>query len=111
MGYKKLILKFLRFHYKENLHEFNVAPFGLNIAPYLFTKILKPLPGDLRHKCFLSVVYLDDWLLLGNSIADCKLNKLYIIKLIKSLGFTRNGYSMISERRFLLVLKESSLWS
>nr|CAH7748228.1 unnamed protein product [Callosobruchus chinensis] len=74
----------------KTLHEFNMAPFGLNIAPFLFTKILKPLLSHLRNKGFMSIVYQDDWLLLSRSIADCKLNTLYTIKLIASLGFTIN---------------------
>lgn len=35
--------KFLRFLWKENLHEFACLPFGLASAPRVFTKILKPV--------------------------------------------------------------------
>nr|CAH7751073.1 unnamed protein product [Callosobruchus chinensis] len=47
----------------------------------------------------MSIVYLDDWLLLGHSTADCKLNKLYTIKLIKSLGFTIYGKKLLQNLR------------
>lgn len=36
-------------------------PFGLSSAPYIFTKLLKPLATVLREKGFLSVIYLDEF--------------------------------------------------
>ena len=59
--------KFLRFSFENILFEFNCLPFGLNISPFVFTKIMKPVVSYLREKGFFSVVYLDDFLLLGAS--------------------------------------------
>jgi len=39
---------------------FNVLPFGLSSAPYLFTKLLRPLVKNWRCRGLHSVVYLDD---------------------------------------------------
>lgn len=63
--------KFLRFMWKEKLWEFVCLPFGLNTAPWLYTKITKPVVNVLRKKGFVSVVYLDDWLCLGKNIKEC----------------------------------------
>ena len=41
---------------------FNVLPFGLSTAPYIFTKLLRPLVKLWRSKSFHPVVYLDDGL-------------------------------------------------
>ena len=34
--------RFLRFEWRQQIWEFNCLPFGLNSAPYTFTKLLKP---------------------------------------------------------------------
>lgn len=82
--------KFLRFQFNNKLYEFKVLPFGLNIAPFVFTKILKPLLHYLRSKGLVSVVYLDDMLLLGSSYRLCKENIHQTTQLLTSLGFTIN---------------------
>lgn len=82
--------KFLRFRFNNILHEFNVLPFGLNIAPFVFTKLLKPVLGHLRSQCLLSVVYLDDILFIGSSYELCKKNVNYTVSLLTFLGFTLN---------------------
>lgn len=47
--------KYLRFQYKDTLYEFNCLPFGLCTAPYVFTKILKPVMQYLRSTiCYIS---------------------------------------------------------
>ena len=40
--------------------QFNVLPFGLSTAPYIFTKLLRPLVKLWRRRGFHSVIYLDD---------------------------------------------------
>ena len=62
---KKKDRKFLRFSYRGELFEFNCLPFGLNVAPYVFTKLLKPVAAYLRKRGFTSVFYLDDILVIG----------------------------------------------
>lgn len=63
--------KYLRFHWQHNnynsgtLYEFNVLPFVLSTAPYVFTKVMKPVTRLLRSAGYLSTVYLDDWFLIG----------------------------------------------
>lgn len=54
--------------------EFTCLQFGLNVAPYVFTKLLKPVAAYLRSREFASVLYLDDILIVGNSFEDCKIN-------------------------------------
>lgn len=82
--------KFLRFQFRNKLYEFTCLPFGLNTAPYVFTKILKPVVASLRLEGLLSVIYLDDFLLLGNSVTTCQRNSIRTINLLESLGFIIN---------------------
>ena len=41
--------KFLRFYYSRKFYEFTCIAFGLNVAPYIFTKLLKPVMTWLRQ--------------------------------------------------------------
>lgn len=82
--------KYLRFFFNGKMYQFNVLPFGLNTAPYLFTKIMKPVIKLLRSAGFLSTVYLDDWLLLGNTHSECLSNIETTKNLLTSLGFIIN---------------------
>lgn len=82
--------KYLRFRFGENVFEFNCLPFGLNIAPYVFTKLLKPIVKFLRNQGCMLVVYLDDILIIGNSYEECKNNVKTVIKLFEYLGFLVN---------------------
>ncbi|XP_011883838.1 PREDICTED: uncharacterized protein LOC105570987 [Vollenhovia emeryi] len=74
----------------SKLYEFVALPFGLSTAPYIFTKILKPVAAFLRGKGFLSIIYLDDFLLLGDSVGECVSNVRVTLRLLKSLGFIVN---------------------
>jgi hypothetical protein len=49
--------KFLRFRWKGVLYEYTCLPFGLNIAPRLYTKLMKPLLAKLRSLGYKSVSY------------------------------------------------------
>lgn len=63
--------KYLRFQFDRRLYQFTVLPFGLCTAPYVFTKILKPIVASLRSKGLKSVIYLDDCLLISESYSEC----------------------------------------
>ena len=82
--------KLLRFSFDNQIYEFQVLPFGLATAPLVFTKIMKPIVSYLREKGFLSVIYLDDFLLLGDTFSDCQRNVNETITFLEDLGFILN---------------------
>ena len=82
--------KFMRFIWKSTLYEFTCLPMGLCCAPRIFTKLLKPLFCYLRSIGLLSVYYLDDTLLFGETMIDCEANLLKTAKVLESVGFTIN---------------------
>jgi len=79
--------KFLRFYFRDNLFEFTCLPFGLCSAPYVFTKLLRPVVSSLRQRGLISVVYLDDFFLIGDSLEECTYNVEVTCKLLAELGF------------------------
>lgn len=82
--------KYLIFSFEDTLYEFNCLPFGLSTAPYVFTKLMKPVISHLRELGFLSVIYLDDLLLFGNTYSNCLKNINTSVELLESLGFIIN---------------------
>lgn len=82
--------RYLRFVFEGVIYEFKCLPFGLNTAPYTFTKIMKPVISYLRNLGYLSVIYLDDLLLLGKTYTTCLENVRITCNLLGSLGFTIN---------------------
>lgn len=82
--------KYLRFIFNDTLYEFNALPFGLNTAPYIFTKIMKPVVKLLRSAGYISSIYLDDICLVADTYESCQNNVETTRKLLNSLGFLIN---------------------
>lgn len=60
------------------------------MAPYVFTKVMRPIVKQLRKKGFSSVIYLDDMLLIASSRRACEDNIKASIELLEYLGFVIN---------------------
>ena len=56
--------KYLRFQFKGPMYEFHCLPFGLSLAPRVFTRILRPIMGKLRSEGIRAVICLDHLLLI-----------------------------------------------
>jgi ribonuclease HI len=85
-GFTKKSKKFLCFIHKDKHYQFKALPFGLNIAPRIFTKVLKEVLKELREAGILLVAYLDDLLIIG----ECRLALQFTMELLSSKGFTLN---------------------
>ena len=83
--------KYLKFEWNDQLFQFTRMPNGLSSAPRVFTKVVKCLFANLRGLGYLSLVYLDDSLLAGDSFANCEENVKVTIKSLESLGFVINN--------------------
>lgn len=86
----RLHRKYLRFLFNGELFEFTCMCFGLNVAPFGFTKLMKPIVTFLRSHGFMSVVYLDDFLLIGKTKDECLKNVSATISLLEYLGLIIN---------------------
>jgi hypothetical protein len=67
--------KFLRFLFGNETYQFTAMPFGLNIAPRVFTKIMKPVVASLRSQGIRLIIYLDDILIIASSVETLNLHK------------------------------------
>lgn len=82
--------KYLRFQFEGITYEFTAMPYGLSIAPRVFSKIMKEVITFLRSRGLQSVIYLDDILCIGNDFFECKSNVQETLNLLECLGFTIN---------------------
>lgn len=87
--------KYFRFIFHDILYEFTCLPFGLNVAPYVFTKLMKVPISTLRNDGYRSVIYLDDILIFGSNYASCAENVNKTMHLLTSLGFIINNNKSI----------------
>lgn len=95
--------KYLKFQFqpvnstKTVTYQFCALPFGLSVAPRVFTKVMKEVIGYLRSKGHKSVFYLDDILCIGDTYEQCLNNINETLKLLNCLGFVVNyDKSMLS---------------
>lgn len=79
--------QYLRFQFRGVTFEFNCLPFGLNTAPYVFTKIMKPV---IAHHLRDYLIYLDDFWLVESSYSSCLHNIKTTCRLLKQLDFIIN---------------------
>lgn len=82
--------RYLRFAAGSELFEFTCLPFGLSIAPFVFTKIMRQVATYLRKLGVLCVVYLDDWQIFGESEKDCENAVTFTARTLEKIGFTIN---------------------
>ena len=82
--------KYLRFIWKGSLLEFACLPFGLSVAPRLFTKLLKPVVSLLRRTGIRLIIYLDDLLFMNQSKEGLGLDMATAQYLLENLGFVIN---------------------
>ena len=82
--------RFLRFGWRGLLYEYLVLPFGLCIAPLIFTLVTKPLQAFLHARGIRCVFYLDDILIIGSSREECLENMKIALQLLERVGFIIN---------------------
>lgn len=88
--------KYLRFKFQPPksrepvLYEFTAMPYGLSVAPRVFTKIMKEVVTTLRSQGHKSTIYLDDILCMGDTFDECRNNVQSTLNLLQCLGFVIN---------------------
>jgi len=82
--------KYLKFRWTGTLYKYTCIPFGLCLAPWLYSKLNKPIMAHLRSIGLVVVSYLDDTLLICRTKAECKKSLKMVMGLFASLGLTVN---------------------
>lgn len=89
--------RYLCFQWRNKTFAFQGLPFGLNTAPRVFTKLIKPIGAYIRKRGVRIIVYLDDFLILGCSLEESTANTWQTLTLLQQLGFTINWEKSILE--------------
>ena len=79
--------QFLRFSTGSQHFQFNCLPFGLSCAPWVFTKTLKPVLTLLRELGVRLVAYIDDILVLAETVEKAQEHMEALIYLLENLGY------------------------
>ena len=82
--------KYFSFEWKGKLYSYTCMPNGWGNAPYIFTKLLKPVFYHLRSQGYINSYFIDDSLLLAMVYFACKENFEVTKSLLECLGFTLN---------------------
>ena len=95
--------KYLKFYWDNTLYKFTVFPNGLACCPRLFTKLLKPVLAHLHDKGLTSTMFIDDTLLLGDTMGECLLNVKETVNLFSKLGFVVHPTKSVLEPKTNIV--------
>ena len=79
---KKESRKYVRFQWEGTLYEFLCLCFGLGPAPLIFTKILKVPISLLRRLQIRVIIYLDDMLLMSQTLEELLMSRDTIISFL-----------------------------
>lgn len=82
--------KFLQFEWKGDIFQYKCLPFGLSTAPYVFTKLTKPLVSLLREEGIKLIIFLDDVLIMSQSETEANSSCIRALDLFRDAGFTIN---------------------
>ena len=83
--------KYLRFKFEEQIYEFTCVPNGIKSGPRLFTKLMKIPLATLRRQNNITITgYIDDTLIIADSVTECAKALADTAALLQALGFTIN---------------------
>ena len=79
--------RFLQFRWQGRLYEYLVLPFGLCLAPLVFTHMTKPLQAFLHTERVRCIFYLDNILIIGSLKEECLANLKMTLCLLTKVVF------------------------
>ncbi|KAJ8043466.1 hypothetical protein HOLleu_10559 [Holothuria leucospilota] len=109
--------KFLKFEWLGSLWQYKALPNGLSTAPRLFTKLLKPVLASLRQQGHTVIGYLDDTLIIANTLEQANSAIEATVNSFSQLGFTVHPEKSVLKPSheiqflgFVINSKELKLW-
>ena len=69
---------------------YQVLPFGLALAPWAFTRVLKPIKRRLHLEGIMLGYYLDDFIVLAHSVSRAVIHTRRATEFLQQMGFTVN---------------------
>ena len=82
--------KFLRFAFQNRAYEYQVVPFGLSLAPRVFSRCVEAALSPLRNSGIRIFSYLDDYLICSSSREQALRDSTTVVNHLRTLGFSIN---------------------
>ncbi|XP_064107554.1 uncharacterized protein LOC135216312 [Macrobrachium nipponense] len=82
--------KYLRFVHRSKTYQFRALCFGLNTAPYVFTRVVSNVSRWLHLEGVRISMYLDDWIIRAKSQVKCLEDLQVTMTLTQQLGLLVN---------------------
>ena len=82
--------KYLRFAFENRVYQFQVLPFGLNMAPQVFTRLGHTVTGYLHLQGISVIPYLDDWLIHHPDPKVLLRHQAQLLNMLDLVGFVLN---------------------
>ena len=82
--------KFLRFAYQGRAYEYQAIPFGLSLAPRVFSKCVEAALSPLRNGGIRIFSYIDDYLICSRSREQAVRDAATVLNHLRDLGFCIN---------------------
>ena len=83
--------RYLMFTWHGQFYCYTCAPNGLSNCPYMFSKICKPLLGHLRRNLVDILIYIDDTILVADSVDKMRANVRLMLDCFHTAGFIVNS--------------------
>ena len=97
--------RWLAFRHRGRVFRWDCLPFGLNIAPREWQRMILPVVSHLQRNGVLLWVYLDDFLIMAPTIEDCALHTQWLADLLCRLGVQIHiAKSVLTPTRVLVFL-------
>ena len=96
--------KFLRFAHRGKAYEYRVLPFGLSLAPRVFSKCVEAALSPLRSRGIRIFSYIDDYLICSHSREQALRDVGTVTSHLSGLGFQDKLYQKPSAARTMHLL-------
>ena len=82
--------QFLRFAFEGRAYQFKVLPFGLSLAPRVFTRCMRAALAPMQARGMQLLPYLDDWLVCAPTEEQVAQDTATLLRHVTLLGITVN---------------------
>ena len=82
--------RFVNFLWDGKIYQYNALPFGVSSAPYVFTKVLKPIFSKFRLNGGIGFSYIDDCLVMASTPQECSRQLAFLANELTKAGFYIN---------------------
>ena len=82
--------QFVNFLWNGKIYQYNALPFGVCSAPYIFTKVLKPIFSKFRLNGGIGFAYIDDCIVIAKTTQECNRQMAFLANELTEAGFCIN---------------------